>query len=370
MAMDPRTPLDGPDPWLDGPGEAGFAWPLLPTLPGALVLSQALLAEAWEWWPREQLEAHQRLQLEVLLAHARAQVPFYRERDQGRDSPRPLTAQAWNRVPVLDRSTAAAAGLALRAACVPPDHGPRRPPSRIDGRLTTLSLESTGLVDLRAAGIEWREHAWRGRDPGATWAVIDDVGAPVPEPDWGPPVALVVRTGPRVRLPAGAPAGDLAGWLRDHEPRYLAAPAALLPDLLEACRDGAGGGWRPAEVRIVGGPIPDGLAAAIESGWGAETSWALTSPEVGVVALPCPEVPGNLHVQSDHLRVEILDAAGVPCREGEEGRLVLTSLHNFASPLLRYAPGSRATPGPQCPCGRGLPVIRAPCEEPEMVHGA
>ena len=37
--------------------------------------------------------------------------------------------------------------------------------------------------------------------------------------------------------------------------------------------------------------------------------------------------------------------------------MVVTTLHNFAMPLLRYEIGDFAEVGPACPCGRGLPVL-------------
>jgi phenylacetate-CoA ligase len=36
---------------------------------------------------------------------------------------------------------------------------------------------------------------------------------------------------------------------------------------------------------------------------------------------------------------------------------VVTPLHNFAMPLIRYAIGDYAEVGPPCACGRGLPVL-------------
>jgi phenylacetate-CoA ligase len=38
--------------------------------------------------------------------------------------------------------------------------------------------------------------------------------------------------------------------------------------------------------------------------------------------------------------------------------VVITDLHNFAMPLLRYEIGDFAEVGERCPCGRGLPVLR------------
>jgi phenylacetate-CoA ligase len=42
---------------------------------------------------------------------------------------------------------------------------------------------------------------------------------------------------------------------------------------------------------------------------------------------------------------------------GEIGQVVVTALHNFAMPLLRYALGDFAELGAECECGRRLPVI-------------
>jgi len=65
----------------------------------------------------------------------------------------------------------------------------------------------------------------------------------------------------------------------------------------------------------------------------------------------------HYHVQSENLLIEILDQSGAPCGPGEAGRVVVTTLHNFATPLIRYDIGDYAQPGVPCPCGRGLAVI-------------
>ena len=56
--------------------------------------------------------------------------------------------------------------------------------------------------------------------------------------------------------------------------------------------------------------------------------------------------------------VEVLNEQGIPCRPGKIGRLVITDLHNFAAPLVRYAMGDYAEAGGACSCGRGLPVVK------------
>jgi phenylacetate-CoA ligase len=81
-----------------------------------------------------------------------------------------------------------------------------------------------------------------------------------------------------------------------------------------------------------------------------------SAQEVGYIALQCPEQP-HYHVQSERILVEILADDGTPCRPGEIGRVVVTDLHNFATPIIRYDLGDQAEVGAPCPCGRGLPVL-------------
>jgi phenylacetate-CoA ligase len=56
--------------------------------------------------------------------------------------------------------------------------------------------------------------------------------------------------------------------------------------------------------------------------------------------------------------LEIVDEQGKPCLPHQPGRVLITTLHNFATPLIRYELGDYAEFGDPCPCGRGLPVIK------------
>jgi phenylacetate-CoA ligase len=55
----------------------------------------------------------------------------------------------------------------------------------------------------------------------------------------------------------------------------------------------------------------------------------------------------------------VIDENGQACKPGESGRVVVTTLNNFAKPLIRYVIGDYAEVGPACSCGRGLPVINS-----------
>jgi phenylacetate-CoA ligase len=62
-------------------------------------------------------------------------------------------------------------------------------------------------------------------------------------------------------------------------------------------------------------------------------------------------------VPAEALLIEVLDDDGQPVRPGRIGRIVVTMLHNYATPLIRYAIGDYAEAAEPCACGRGLPTL-------------
>jgi len=81
-----------------------------------------------------------------------------------------------------------------------------------------------------------------------------------------------------------------------------------------------------------------------------------SSEEFGYIALQCP-VHDHLHVCSSSLVVEVVDDEGNACDVGVPGRVLVTSLHNFAMPLIRYDIGDIAEFGEPCDTGLNWPVL-------------
>jgi phenylacetate-CoA ligase len=82
------------------------------------------------------------------------------------------------------------------------------------------------------------------------------------------------------------------------------------------------------------------------------------SREVGDIAGQCNERTG-LHVFPWSVYVEIVGDDGMPVPAGTPGNVLVTSLANYAMPLIRYAIGDRATLAEDvsCPCGRKGQVL-------------
>ncbi|GAB6095335.1 phenylacetate--CoA ligase family protein [Desulfatiferula olefinivorans] len=81
-----------------------------------------------------------------------------------------------------------------------------------------------------------------------------------------------------------------------------------------------------------------------------------SSVEMGFIASMCKRK--NMHVFTDNVVLEILDAKGNPALPGERGEIVLTSLTNYAMPFLRYRIGDYSYLREEtCSCGLPFPLI-------------
>ena len=79
------------------------------------------------------------------------------------------------------------------------------------------------------------------------------------------------------------------------------------------------------------------------------------SREVGSIAGECKN--GRYHLFNYNHNVEVVDTDGKPVKPGEEGRLLITTLHNYSMPLLRYEIGDVAVQGSGCDCGEQSPTL-------------
>lgn len=95
----------------------------------------------------------------------------------------------------------------------------------------------------------------------------------------------------------------------------------------------------------------------IEKAFGCMVTNRYGCEEVGLIACECEEHNG-MHLNIDHLYVEVIKDDGSPADPGEEGAIVITDLINKGMPLIRYKIEDVGVPtSRQCSCGRGLPLM-------------
>jgi len=90
---------------------------------------------------------------------------------------------------------------------------------------------------------------------------------------------------------------------------------------------------------------------------GIEISANYSSEETGPIAFECASCPGHYHVAVSNVIVEE-DSRVQAEFEGETlSRLLVTHLHSFASPFIRYDIGDFGRLHNQCPCGKDIPTL-------------
>ncbi|MFQ5774273.1 MAG: phenylacetate--CoA ligase family protein [Kiloniellaceae bacterium] len=344
----------------------GVRWPAVPEPRGAAVLAILFQLEQSQWWPGQDILEQQFRQLALLLEHAYRTAPFYRERLEraGVGPTGTVGPEAWSRIPLLTRAQVQAAGQALVSARLPPGHG------RISEIFTSGSTGRpiralrTQLWELFWSAFTVRDHLWHRRDLRGKLATIRESGrgkAPYPNgttaTNWGRSSSAICRTGPSVSLNIACTVEQQVDWLQRQAPDYLLTHPSMAHRLAEHClaRRIRLPGLR--QVETISEILRPAARAACRQAWDVPVVDMYTAREAGYLALQCPEHE-VYHVQAEGVFVEVLDEEGRPCGPGEVGRVVVTPLHNFAMPLIRYDIGDYAEVGEPCPCGRGLPVLR------------
>jgi phenylacetate-CoA ligase len=310
-----------------------------------------------QWWPREQLRAQQLRQLELLLAHASRTVPFYQGRLTAIAGLRrgELTMEHVGTLPLLTRGAIQEAGDSLHSVALPKEHGKTSTISTSGSTGRPVTVRTTQVTSLFFRALNLRYHQWHGRDFAAKAASILRLHGAVADDE---PVNWVpgYRSGPMVRFDVTRPLREQLDWLLAEEPAYLLTYPGNLRSLVEFSLETGRRPQRLRQIATMGEVMDASLRQLCARAWGVTVTDAYSSQEVGMLAL---QAPGGEHylIQEESILLEAIDESGNPTPPGAVGRVVVTDLHNFAMPLIRYEIGDFAEVGPPSPCGRGLGVL-------------
>jgi len=335
-------------------------------LSGGRANTMAAVAQLLEsqWWSPDRLRECQLKQVERLVTFAH-RLPHVRAAAEhaGWSPGEALTDAMWDRWPVLERDAAQSLGSKLFAT--PPDsHGAVVEDATSGSTGRPLVIRKTYLFQFMYQAASLRELLWAGRDVTQRYALIKAVpGVDTSYPDgartddWGGSAATIFDTGPGFVLDIRTPIEQAAEWVKRVSPGYLNTFPSMVDGIVDVFADQ---GW-PAppvkSVRTQGEVVSAALRAKVQAAWGAPIVDCYSAEEVGFIAFQSPTDETKLLAAAETTLVEVLDDDGRPCKPGEVGRVVVTSLHNFAMPLIRYAIGDYAKVGEPSACGRGLAVI-------------
>ena len=288
-------------------------------------------------WPAERLRAQQFERLQRIVRHAGETVPFYRERfARAGFSPADLRTRAdWARLPALEKHDVQEAGSALMSTRAPT--GLAAATSGSSGTPVAIERGHRSWAHAHASMIRaWR---WWGVDCGVRHAYF-----------WGVPLDPAYRRTAerkdaffnRIRCSAftldAANARAFYARLRRDRTRWaLGYPSAVTQfadELRAQGLDGRALGWRV--VCTTAETLHDAQRERIEDTFGCRVADGYGCAEAGAVAYEHPE--GGMRVQAESVLVDYE-------RTGDGAwSVLLTDLHNFRMPVLRYRVGDLVEP--------------------------
>jgi phenylacetate-CoA ligase len=322
-----------------------------------VVQFRAVLAETERLAP-DKLHAYQKNLLERLVQHAYRNVPFYQARLTPLFRGAKPDLSHWNELPILTRAEAQHNTTALTATTVPANAGAvdKGETSGSTGR--PLSYLVNELVNVGTLGTTDRALRWWKFDGNKTMATFvarkrdsSAISGEVTVTGW-----RVGFPGPHHMIPISSDNDKLIDRLVTLRPNYLTGQSFTLLGLAERVR-ARGIDLHFERINSTSTALSDEIRGICKDVLGARPIDQYGARETGLIACECPWC-GHYHINAETMLVEILDASGQPSAPGDVGRVVLTSLYNYAMPFIRYEIGDFAVAGPRrVKCRIKLPVL-------------
>lgn len=321
-----------------------------------------------QWLKPAEIEALQFRNLRTLLLHCYENVPYYRSplESAGFPSRAIESFDDFRKLPLLTRDLYQKNYADLQAKSLPPGIVQVSTGHTSGTNGVPIEVRKTNYDGVMWNALYLRDFEWSGFDMRSRLASIRFIGL-TPEklaaamrgaqlPFWNNQLQSLLATGPSFGMEIRQDPRRQIEWLQQVRPNYLLSLPTNLELLAGLMQET---GQRLPELRAiqaVAENLPDWSKNRIESAFGVPVKNLYSCTEAGYVASPCPEGHG-MHVHAENVLTEVLDENDRSCEPGQTGRLVLTSLTNFATPFIRYDILDYVTlAAVPCSCGRGLPL--------------
>jgi phenylacetate-CoA ligase len=309
-------------------------------------------------WPPDVMLDFQRSQLDQLLRHARANVPFYKTRlDCMFRKDDSIDWERWNDIPIVTREDLRDHRDEMQAQLLPPGHGKisTASSSGSTGVPITVSFPRIAFTAGQAAWQRmYRAHGFDAFKRRAQFKLILPNGSlPGAEP-YDDSSATAQHKDFYIDRRA-LPEEKLAQLARCKIDLLIDTPISL--EILARVNLMQRAPLRFQGAEGIGMGFTDIQRRLIMESFGARCLSPYSSKEGALMASECP-VSHWFHVTAETLLLECLDQNGKHVQTGEAGRAVITPFFYSAQPLIRYDQGDIIVPGPACPCGCTLPTIK------------
>ncbi len=304
-----------------------------------------------------ELLAYQTSAAAKLLTHARETSDFYRNRLPA--TLPTMDANFWADIPILTRNEADANREKLKSRRTPPEAGPVVEGQTTGSTGTPLRFKTNVAVRIMTLALNQRMFRWWRVDGDKTLAMIfhDRTERSAPRCITSGGWHSAHPHGKSYSLSSDYELGALLDFLVDRRPQYFAAYPNVHRELATLAR-ARRVGLQFELLFSFGGAVSEDTRELCRSTFQSEIADTYGCLEIGHIAAQCPDC-GEYHISAENCFVEIIGDSGAPALPGETGRVIVTSLRNYAMPLIRYQLGDLAEVGTRSPaCGRGLPTLR------------
>jgi phenylacetate-CoA ligase len=315
-----------------------------------------------EWQPSDKLARYRDGLLKRLVIFASTQSPFYRERLKPlfRNGPDPNLA-AWSEIPVLRRAQLDTEIDRINAIEVPAEVGEvsiMRTSGTTGGRLT---FRTCMLARIAAECMMFRHYCWHDLDFAAPMASVRFYSSGkrsypdgITDQCW----SAVSPGGAHHTLDVREPVEHVIAWLARRAPKYLLTFPSMMNDLAHHPDAAQVADLKLGKIIGISETLTPYVRDTVRQRFGYEIAQIYACGEMGCIALQSPADDHYLACE-ETVFLEILDEAGDPAKPGQPGRVVLTSLYNYATPFIRYEIGDFATLADRpCPSGRELKRLK------------
>jgi phenylacetate-CoA ligase len=315
-----------------------------------------------EWLSHDELCTYQDQRLRAIVAHAYETVPFYRRRfDERGLKPDDIRSRAdLPKVPLLTKDDIRTNFDSLRSRAVPRRSMRAGHTSGTTG--TPLTVEYDRDTVWMTYAVFDRHYRWAGcrmgRDGDRIAVARGNVIVPLDQRQ--PPFWRHNRHQNQLLLSS-------FHLSKTNLPAYFEALAAFKPAVLDGYPSTlyilakyllSRGETFPLRAAVTSSEtLYDFQRTAIEQAFACRVFDYFALAERAVFSNECDRHEGH-HIAMEYGLAEVVDADGSPVSRGTAGRLVGTTLHNLAMPLIRYETNDMTSLlDRQCSCGRGLEMM-------------
>ncbi len=334
---------------------------------GRPTLARLRYLERTQWLSKAELERRQMASLGRLLWHAYDHVPYYRRtfREAGISPADIKSPDDVRRLPLLTRAEVRES-LAERKSLAPPFPTIQKTTSGSTGTPITIAYDEES--EHWRQGIKWRGYGWAQFRPGDR--VMHYWGPPQVKPPFSKWAKIRVdRMMRRERYVDCVAQGEeglakAVETIRRFKPQVIVSYSQAGGNLARYIDSAQVRDWDTIPFICTAEQLFPHDRAEIEKAFGPAVFDSYGGRETMLLAMEC-EAHDGLHISTENIFLEVLvteeDGRERPALQGETGEVVVTDLHNFGAPLIRYANGdlARTMPEGTCACGRSLPRLKS-----------